>query len=1051
MSTFFVFGDVSSAVAEEAVSAKPTAETQPVKEAKLPSEPPKIVNTTVIADIDNTITVTLEGETLDSIQVHRTEKGGLYVNAIPIFTALGNEFEFDDTKKALIVRRSQDGVVMELYANSGVVAANGKPLGKLPHFGEISEDRLLLTSNAISILSGTNSKFDKDKKQFSFELDSRLRVASGFEVFVEGVSLGDLNPAPKSVGPVMLLPLLPIAKALGHEVEVIEGGDVVRVRRPQDSAVFTLNLTNGLVKLRDKPYGIAKDVTYIDPVNLLLPVEATEAVTGTHIKVDGGSNEITILLDERLKGAISPTESVDQAAKDTPFTLETLRFNAGPSTINSVDLDFRVQKFNGRLRYEIPDLPTAVAEVEPSWLSVDYAHLGGIEGSIGDYSADFRELDGVGLRRIRGVSGVKVTDNARIAVAAGVPSSGSRQISKDQSRQTFSGFTAGARYAHKEGWELGGAYKNDGLSDDQMAVLSAISGRLGTKKGAKVQWTASADVGAFSGVARQKSVDVKAQATARYEINPQIALDVNADYIGSEFLRTDLDAKERLENIVLAENPEADFESTESFVPDERIRDRDTLAVSSSVRYVARDDIGGFSRPAVSARVQHSRSGVITGASNGSHTNSMSISGSTGIKAIDVSLSGGVNRFSSMNKQTDVKHSGTQFDVQAYKSFNDRISVQGRFMSNSQTGRDTVQTGTINANMRPFNVPMQKNASLSIVPSAGLRWSSQNGTHATGGLFANFESGAMFGEKNQVGASFGLLQSVSSQEDNTRTDKFLSVSVARRLPIGKNMSLGLAYNNDLNGNQRIGLQLQGLYHFNEKRNYKKTRDGRGVLKGLVFYDKNRDGERQDDEPYIGGALVRVPEAKLALRADRGGSFTIQNMKEGIFEVQVDGRSLPLGYALSEDATKRVTIAEAMITHIDLPVVKRGQIRGFAFNDENGDGEHNTGETRIEGAKLGLKRKGQEGFEHTVYTTSFGQYAFDDLDVDMYEIHILENSNLGIKSSILATEIAEDSDGMMRKNIPVTISNKTEFVENTEGDPDPPPDRSAVQAQIVAEP
>ena len=98
------------------------------------------VNTEIIAEVDSTIIVKLDGETLESTEVHRTADGNLYVNALPIFQSLGNDVEYDDVSKALIVRRSQDNVVMELYTDTGIVKANGKALGKLEHFGEVEPD-----------------------------------------------------------------------------------------------------------------------------------------------------------------------------------------------------------------------------------------------------------------------------------------------------------------------------------------------------------------------------------------------------------------------------------------------------------------------------------------------------------------------------------------------------------------------------------------------------------------------------------------------------------------------------------------------------------------------------------------------------------------------------------------------------------------------------------------------------------------------------------------------------------------------------------------------
>jgi len=138
----------------------------------------KTVNTKLIAEVDSTIIVKLDGETLESTEVHRTEDGNLYVNAMPIFQSLGNDVEFDDVSKALIVRRSQDNVVMELYTDTGIVKADGRALGKLEHFGEVEPDHFILTPNAIAVLAGAAGRFDADNNEFNFKLDPRLRVAT---------------------------------------------------------------------------------------------------------------------------------------------------------------------------------------------------------------------------------------------------------------------------------------------------------------------------------------------------------------------------------------------------------------------------------------------------------------------------------------------------------------------------------------------------------------------------------------------------------------------------------------------------------------------------------------------------------------------------------------------------------------------------------------------------------------------------------------------------------------------------------------------------------
>lgn len=1016
---------------------KEEAVTMP-KEAVLPPPPAEIIslNTVLIAEVDSTITVTLDGETLDSTQVHRSDKGNLYVNAMPIFTALENDFEYDDVSKALIVRRSQDNVVMELYTDTGIVKANGKALGKLKHFGEIADGKFLLTPNAIAVLSGTSVKFDKDSKQFSFKLDPRLKVATGFEVFVNERALGHLNPAPRSIGPVLILPLQAIAEELGHDVQVNDTEGEVTVRRAQDSASLTLNLSTGLIKLRGTPYGISKDVTYIDPVNLLLPVSAIEALTGTHVTVGGGSNRIDIDLDERLTNAIKPSVKVSDAAKNTPFTPEMLSFHIGPDTINQVNADFRVGSFNGRIRYEAPDLPTSAAEVEPSWLSLDFAHVNGIRGSIGDYSADFRELDGVGLRRIRGVAAVKETVKGRWALAAGVPTKDAVQISDDQSRLTFGGFAAGARFSSKKGWEAGVAYKSTSLTDDQVAVLSAISGRLGRKKDTRLNWEARADLGYFNGPARENSIDARGSLTARVDVTQAITIDGFAQYDGAEFLRTDLDneAQDRaISNIINENNGLGDDSSS---TPDVRRRGQDQLSVGASLRVAPRKDVGPLKNPAASLRVQHNRTGYLIGKEDAVTLNSIGASAATSLGNTGVSLSLDATAYEqSFNNPSDETERGWQFSGRLYRRF-DLGTVRAQYQIDDTDRSESRQMAALTVNATPVNLPLPKDAALSVGPSASLVWT-QEDTSLRGGVIANLSSGTILGEKNRFEASFGILQSVS-QTRGSATDKYLTLSIARQLQLGKNMALGLSYRNNLNGDQRIGLQLDGRFDFNEKRKYRTTKSGRGVLKGRAFLDKNRDGIRQDDEPGVNGAIIRVKSTRLQLRSDRAGFFTIQNIKEGIYDVLIDGRSLPLGFAMSEDVSNRVTIKDGHITDIPLPVVQRGQIRGFTYIDENNDGEFTTGEERVEGTKLTLTPKSGNSEPITVWATSFGQFAFDDLSAEDYEISVAESHKMGIQASApITVKLADMDDLMARLRIPVVRSTQKNRERVVQSDVDPP--------------
>lgn len=986
------------------------------------------INTKIIAEVDSTIIVKLDGETLESTEVHRSEDGNLYVNAMPIFQRLGNDVEYDDVSKALIVRRSQDNVVMELYTDTGIVKANGRALGKLKHFGEVEPDHFILTPNAIAVLAGAAGKFDADNNEFNFKLDPRLRVATGFDIFVDDIPLGAVEPAPKSIGPVLLLPLRPIAEALGNTVTLRENGSVVEIRRVQDSVSMTLNLSTGLVSANGKPIGLSKDITYIDQTNLLVPVSALEALTGTHVDVEGGSARIDITLDDRLTGSIAPLESIDEAAKGAPFTPEQLRFSISPDTGVRAQFESHVGRLNTRVRYELSDLPSNTTELQPDWLSVDYAHTNGVSGSIGDYAANYRELDSVNTRRIMGASAKYSLKSGGIAVAAGVPLTGVKAISGDQNRNVYSGFAAGVRYADLDGWEAGLAVAKDSLSKDQQAVLEVISGRLGRgNRGKKWQWNSDAAVGVFDGPARESTVDIRMSGDVRRRLGENFNLNLRAGYDGAEFLRSNLNAESQADEIAQLINPDAIFDEDELPV-DIRRRGSDQATLTASLTYLPKKDIGFLKNPTAGIAGAYGKTGLLKSGTAQSEQKTGSLSVTTGIGQTGVNLSGSVSRSETETRLTDGTISdlkATDFQAQAFKQFND-LTVRARYGKSIRNDAENRQSATVTVSRPGFGFNLPKEAGLTVGPSLSGVWDGENWS-ARGGINAGFQSGELFGKKNVVSANLGILQSLSTRGDS-RSDKFLAISAGRRLNIGKNMSLGLAYRNDLRGDHRLGLQLDGNFNFNPKRAIKKTQDGRGILKGQVFLDRNRDGIRQATESGIPRVVVRVKGTRLVLRSGADGFFTIQNVNEGLYEVQIDAKSLPIGYDLSAGITTRVTISDGQITDIPLAIVQRGQIRGFAFEDENGNGEYDRGETRIEQAQLRLTSSDTD-VDVKMFTTSFGQYAFDDLPQGQYNLEIIASETQGIMSGeVYTVELDPELDLMARQNLIVKRGTAPKFVE-----------------------
>ncbi len=997
------------------------------KDTKKDDKPEKIVNVILDTVIEDSISVTLDGKALPSGIVHRSTENGLYFDPMPFFEAYENKIEYKADVGLFTLRRSQDNAELIIRTKDGLVVANGKPVGKLPHFGQISDDRILLTANAIAFLTGTSTKYDKKSRTFEFKLDPRLKIATGFDIFVEDVPLQNLSPEPRSVGSVLILPLLPIAEALGHDVTVIDGGTSVRIKRVQDSAELSLNLDTGLVSLRERPYGLVKDVALIDRTNLLLPTNAIEALTGTHVDVATGSNRIDILLDDALRGGAVPDQAVDQLLKDTPFTPETLSFELSPDRVNRVNFTFHKGRFNGRVRYEVQDLPTRAAELEPSWLSLDYRHTSGIYGSVGDYSGDLREFDGINIRRIRGVSAVKETAKGnRWALALGTPEDGRRQISNNQTRSRFSGLAGGIRFASKDGWEAGLSLHHDSLNDDQRAILSAISGSLGRNGSKKLQWSARGDVGLFNGAQRQRSFDARASVSGRYEFNKAISLDLSTDYQGVEFQRNTLQRREQTR-----ENAELDgidiSEVVENPVEDNQIEGQDIFTQRAGINITPSFNNKIIGDPSLSLRYSRTDNGLTSGQQTGSVVETKSLSLGTSLANTGVNIGGSVtdNRVSFKDDRENL--STRQYSLLASKSF-EWVDIRGQYLRAQQSGNtpDTEQfVVTANFNVdRNFNLALPKDGRVTVSPSISA--GQFNGANRVrGGLVANLDTGHLFGAKNSVNASFGVLQSINNFSGG-QTNKFLTVSAARQINFGKSLSLGLAYRNNLQGNQRVGLELRGGYRFNAPRKYTKTQDGRGVLKGQAFLDKNFDGIRQPDEPGAGGVILRIQRLGIALRSDGQGYYTIQNIKEGLHTVTVDSRSLPLGFGLTDEDEFKATIRDGHISTLDIPIVQRGQLRGFTFIDSNEDGEYTKGEKRIEGVRLSLINK-EQAIDTSAVSTSFGQFAFDDLRPDKYEIKVSDKGGRNYEGGTSLIVTLDVNKAFDLKKIQVPLKPKSQDI------------------------
>jgi hypothetical protein len=319
----------------------------------------------------------------------------------------------------------------------------------------------------------------------------------------------------------------------------------------------------------------------------------------------------------------------------------------------------------------------------------------------------------------------------------------------------------------------------------------------------------------------------------------------------------------------------------------------------------------------------------------------------------------------------------------------DLVQSLGRFQllarHEEERGDREREITSLSLRPRPFQLPLGGGASLFLAP--GLRGFKTDGQeYADLDLLTELRSGRLFGDRLDLrigyARSLGLVDEVDGEPDS-RVANQETLTATARLRLTESLALEASYVNDLrDDDDRFLVRLRAGLDFNPPRRYRIPNTGTGVLTGFTFLDRNQDGLYQPDEPELPGVGVRVRGRRLALRTSRQGRFTIQNLRAGPYQLEIDLDNLPLGLLPLEEQLPRLTVGDGGITHLDIPLIRSGQIRGCLFDDLDGDGVLDPGEPGLEGVRLRLEPGGAE-----TYTTFFGQFAFDRLRSDRYRLFV----------------------------------------------------------------
>lgn len=886
-----------------------------------------------------------------SVRSRESASGQPQYNLTDIAGPLRSRIELLDT--LLGYHRFQDGALMSINMADGKVRSNRQVLGKLPNFEARATADPWISLNAVTVLTGTHESRDIEGR-IVLKLDDRLKPQFGLELWVNGAPVDTFGNEPRTIGPVLLVPLEPVVTALGHQVST--GAGTVTVRRQQDQAAINLELATGLVSVNTTPRGMTPDMQFAERDTLLLPFGAVESLTGTHIRLVPGTNRVEVTLDNRLTSASLPGADVAEEARNTPFTMESLSYELSDRGPLRLEGQAYWRNYNLRGQVDTAGGLDSLAGSQPAWASVDVTALEGWAATLGDYSSNYREVSGAGINRLRGAAWRnQLASGDILAITAGVPLTGATVESDAVAVPTFGGFAAGGRLISEDQTQDIGLAARVSEDGDQAAFVAngQKSFHFDHQETGLQSAYFAADLGAFTGDV--SGADVRARASASYAVSKQTGLSASASYEGEKFVSG-------------AQSPS--FEG----VFDQRVGSQTNVSIGANWR--ADQPWGVFNRVAFATRAAVRHQGGETAETD---TN-LSVSANSQIDETGPWVSAIV--------QT------TQSDIDAGAGDTTTMRLRGvqRFDWGSVTASYQHTQSDLNEDTKQFVAAAQANpirkrlnekgALIQVAPNLVLNWDGET-TRLNAGASAFVDAGETFGSKLSLQARVSAFSDFSAEEENAANTRYLGTLEAR-YRLSKNAQLTAIYSDDFQGRSDVSIGLRGAVQFNRPRQNRLPDDGKGVLNGRVFLDRNRDGIRQAGEPGIPGVRVRLIGTRLSLNTAREGFFTIQNVKQGLYTVGVGKESLPLGYMIPENAQARVTIGNGRRTDVELPLVLSGQVRGTIFIDENGSGDVDPGERRLEGQWVTLTSN-DTGESQTSHSASFGQYGFENVAPGTYTL------------------------------------------------------------------
>ena len=142
------------------------------------------------------------------------------------------------------------------------------------------------------------------------------------------------------------------------------------------------------------------------------------------------------------------------------------------------------------------------------------------------------------------------------------------------------------------------------------------------------------------------------------------------------------------------------------------------------------------------------------------------------------------------------------------------------------------------------------------------------------------------------------------------------------------------------------------------------------IRGRIFIDSDGDGRREPGDRGAAGIRVILDDNR-ATDTDETGTFWFDKLLPGVYQVRIDSATLPGDLHLTTDAIRTVVLDAGKTFRVDLGLTRYRRLEGTVFNDANGNGTRDNGETGAAGVRVRVKGTG-----YVAYTAVDGRFRVD---------------------------------------------------------------------------